>query len=148
MAPDMPDGYKSGYNYVFRRKGTVTERTHFGDLQPWHFMGRAGLDTPNQVKGRAIDFIMKNVEMYRGEGSGVSRDKRDSHLGAALHTIQDSFSAAHVSRDQKTGAISMVQDYSLQDEDLHSGADKKNDITSSAYKTAISTSRDFFVGSG
>jgi RHS repeat-associated protein len=143
MAPDMPDGYKSGYNYVFRRKGTVTERTHFGDLQPWHFMGRAGLDTPNQVKGRAIDFIMKNVEMYRGEGSGVSRDKRDSHLGAALHTIQDSFSAAHVSRDQKTGAISMVQDYSLQDEDLHSGADKKNDITSSAYKTAISTSRDF-----
>lgn len=142
MAPDIPDGpFKSAINYKFRREGTMTMRTHHGDLQPWHFMGRTGQDTAQSVKENAIGFIMKNVEIFRGSGGDLSRAQRDAHLGCALHTIQDSFSASHTTRDIETGEITRVQDYSYQSADRHKTAD--TDITSSARTNAVRMTEGF-----
>jgi len=143
LSPDIPNGpISSGWkNWVTQPADSLTMRTHHGDLQPWHFMGRTGIDSPQDVKNNAVGFMMKCIQAYRGEwGEFKKTSTRQQLLGAALHTLQDSHSESHVTRDPQTGVITRIQDYNAQDPALHKVADV--DLTSSAFKNAQKATRE------
>ncbi len=60
-------------------------------------------------------------------------------LGKLLHTIQDSYSRSHVSRDS-SGQVTMFQDYTVQSGKKHGGADK--DFGSLEFNLALVASQE------
>jgi len=139
LIPDMPEGY-STYTRM-KEKGTLSYRTHHGDLQGWHFMGNAGEETAKDVQKKAIDFVMLHVSIYRGAEPTMSKNDREAHLGVALHPVQDSFSRAHTKRNATTSVIEKIFDYNTQDVDLHKQLDSNR--LNREYKMGIEATRNF-----
>lgn len=122
-------------------------RSHFGDLQFWHGMARAGKVSNEYVKRQILNQLSewygKGLKIWQMPSDALKRQglrKEDGffHLGKALHTIQDSYCRSHTWRargtdkDQsvkkgkprpKEEEILYFQDYELQDSEKHWSAD-------------------------
>jgi hypothetical protein len=108
------------------------------DAQAPHFM-RASGQKPVYAFEEASKWIRKKIGDFVGAVGNVgssrewtpykgllTRGKPSEHLGRALHTVQDSFSPAHVERDNGVGVIRDIKSYKLQLESAedHGGPDR------------------------
>jgi hypothetical protein len=120
--PDVPNEdlskMKTSYWGTYRnehREGTLANRSHHGDYQFWHSMA-SGDDLTN---AKVLDKIVVQAgEWYQ---QGLDSDSLFP-IGKLLHMVQDSYSASHVTRDDKN-RIMRFQNYSAQDPKLHGVAD-------------------------
>ncbi|MCF6350554.1 MAG: DUF4280 domain-containing protein [Flavobacteriaceae bacterium] len=125
---DNPKGNKLAY------------RSHNGDLSYWHSMAPPGDFTNEEV----VDLIIKQAKKWYEEGINTKNvelidptetlftseklktDKEESdglfHIGKILHMVQDSYSEAHVIRNDQNEII-QIQSYTGQDEHKHGVAD-------------------------
>lgn len=117
---DNPE--KLNYPAVFpiggdiNKPGTITYRSHHGDLQNLHSMmpddstGRA--PTNGEVKDKIIAQSVEFFEQARSTNNQV-------YLGKLLHTVQDAYVLSHVERDANN-KVKGFQDYNEQDHGAHS----------------------------
>jgi hypothetical protein len=117
---------------------TPAFKSHYGRNQIWHAMSPGDHMSNAQV----VKAIIEQIEKWWGwaladaiETRGVPipvslRPQGLFHVGKVLHTVQDSFSEAHVIRDEVTSEIITFQDYTKQDEGAH--AEKDKDVASKA----------------
>jgi hypothetical protein len=98
--------------------------THYGDKQLWHSMidPSSNVDVTNEYVVKQIKVFMK--QLYT-ESRKAPPEHRFWYYGRMLHTIQDSYSDAHVARDLTSpGApVHFFQNYARQDGDKHALAD-------------------------
>ena len=133
--PDVPcknvDSVETCYYKAWRnikKKGTLANRSHYGDLQFWHSMCPTGKPTNRQV----LEKIIEQAEEWYEKGL---KDAKNGlfHIGKLLHLLEDSYSRSHtwrVDKDDKdpTGKkknqVLTFQDYNAQDPAKHEKADK------------------------
>ena len=87
---------------------------HFGSLGYRHGMGGSG--TPNQLRDNIVNGILSDVNAFRDDGNYLK-------LGAALHTLGDTFAPSHTARN-KNGEILRYQDFNAQDSSKHKKGDR------------------------
>lgn len=119
---DIPEGL-SKFLKVFAQHGitgehdgSLTGRSHFGDLQELHAMADERGIEATKTKSEIVSAI---VEMYKlttakdDQGNFLlPQSVRDGLIGSALHIIQDSFAQGHVWRNE-SGQIIMFQTYEV-----------------------------------
>jgi hypothetical protein len=139
VQPDIPEGKigalktfdleyskKGGWKGVLQKdhnKKSLTYRSHFGDLQHWHFMRNDEKD-PVKLRGKVIDRMVILTKESRSL-LDTNPEEAGYRLGKALHTVHDSYTRSHVQRD-KDGNIERIQDYKEQDHIKHGTADTKD----------------------
>ena len=112
--PDLPEG-AALLPLNISRSGTLTNRSHHGDLQHWHSMAN-GEKTNQEV----VDKIIGQLREWWTQGV---ESRSDFELGRIIHVVHDAHSASHVARD-KNGGILFFQNYNEQDAGLHGEADQ------------------------
>ena len=128
--PDVPctdeNSVETCYFKTWRnldKKGTLANRSHYGDLQYWHSMAPAGKHT----NGEVLELIVKQLRAWFKKAID---DGQIFHIGKVLHTVQDSYSRSHVIRKPgkgellQTRLIVRFQAYDAQDAHKHGEADK------------------------
>ncbi|EMM74737.1 hypothetical protein LEP1GSC038_3395 [Leptospira weilii str. 2006001855] len=138
---DMPDGYfglgimwikeKLGINPMTSNDPSL--RTHYGPESFYHNQEPEPGVAPQVTKEKILSRIEELITLAREYESNKSRLPTDESrkisvglLGMALHTIQDSFSEAHVVRDRTQGGygeIVQFQIYTGQDHHAHNMSD-------------------------
>jgi hypothetical protein len=112
-----------------------TAGTHWGDRQFWHSM----VDPASNLK-LTNDDVVKQIKVYMRklyqESRDVSPEKRWWYYGRMLHTIQDSYSDAHVARDvgQPGLPVHFFQNYAKQLAEHHAIADSSIEDDEKAIK--------------
>ncbi|GAA0723960.1 hypothetical protein GCM10009430_27990 [Aquimarina litoralis] len=114
-------------------KNSIVYKSHFGEYQFWHSMAPPGDFTNQEV----VDKIVEQAKEWYTKAQEVEKANKDKakqlnlyhyyglfHVGKILHMVQDSYSASHVHRDEKTGGILQIQSYTEQDEHKHGEPDK------------------------
>ncbi|WP_372509330.1 hypothetical protein [Leptospira borgpetersenii] len=138
---DMPDGYLGlGIMWIKEKLGIdpmtsndPSLRTHYGPESFYHNQEPEPGVAPQVTKEKILSRIEELITLAREYESNKSRLPIDESrkisvglLGMALHTIQDSFSEAHVVRDRSQGGygeIVQFQIYTGQDHHAHSMSD-------------------------
>ncbi len=93
--------------------GTITNRSHHGDLQNLHSMMPSDKPYTNgEVRDKIIAQSVAFFEQARSSGNEV-------YLGKLLHSVQDSYVLSHVERDENN-KVKGFQDYNEQDHGAHS----------------------------
>lgn len=137
--PDVPcpkDGEKPETCYyntwrTYKKKGTLANRSHYGDLQFWHAMA------PNNKMTNG-DVVEKIIKQHKAWYERAVAKNNPFHVGKILHTVQDSYSTSHVKREKfrnpvkdnlnpywLLGRVIQFQDYGDQAEKKHSHADER-----------------------
>jgi RHS repeat-associated protein len=104
-------------------KNSIWYKTHYGEYQFWHSMQnneKTADELTQKIKAQILTYFNNGRKLYdecKFKEAGVE-------IGKGLHTIQDSFSKAHVVRDPFTGEITQFENYSAQDPHLHEKADE------------------------
>ncbi len=123
--PDEPQGLKT-WNIIRKVKSgdidesmkkTISYRSHFGDKQIWHSMAISG-ENPVMTKLRILEELSALYDKAIKFKENGNLSPAVFTAGRILHTVQDSWSPAHVKRDNN-GLISRFYDYSKQDPDVH-----------------------------
>ena len=78
----------------YKKTGTLSCRSHYGDLQYWHSMAPTGNWTNQEVLEK---IIAQAKEWYEA----ALQQNQIFHIGKILHTVQDSYSRSHVVRVQE-----------------------------------------------
>jgi len=99
--------------------GTITHDSHYGSKQYWHSMVPNDGNTYTNKDMREL-IVQQAVTWYEQ----AQKTHNIFHLGKALHMVQDSYSASHVIRDQKSSGIVSFQSYDQQDPHKHGDADR------------------------
>ncbi|WP_078130423.1 hypothetical protein, partial [Leptospira alexanderi] len=138
---DMPDGYFGlGIMWIKEKLGIdpmtsndPSLRTHYGPESFYHNQEPEPGVAPQVTKEKILSRIEELITLAREYESNKSRLPTDESrkisvglLGMALHTIQDSFSEAHVVRDRSQGGygeIVQFQIYTGQDHHAHNMSD-------------------------
>lgn len=98
------------------KPGTITNRSHHGDLQNLHSMmpddGTGRVPTNGEVRDKIIAQSVEFFEQARSTNNQV-------YLGKLLHTVQDAYVLSHVQRDEND-KVKDFQDYNEQDHGAHS----------------------------
>jgi hypothetical protein len=133
--PDIPEGYVKAGNVLGVKKandGSITGRSHYGDLQYWHSMATPGLDAAANAKAMG-DWIVGQYILAR---NAADPEAQGEAIGKGLHTLEDSYALSHTQRQvvrnadgsaRDLGGITRFQDYGAQDPNKHHTADVEND---------------------
>ena len=132
--PDVPCGDENSVETCYyatwrneNEEGTMAYRSHHGDLQFWHSMAPEGEFTNQEV----VDKIVEQAKKWYTKAISVKKANPDAkeknyhglfHIGKILHMVQDSFSDAHIIRDDY-GGIKNIQSYNNQDAHKHGTSD-------------------------
>ncbi|MDD2834493.1 MAG: hypothetical protein PHD12_10825 [Methylotenera sp.] len=117
---DNPEKLKyTGLNPLggdINKPGTMTYRSHKGDLQTLHSMtpvyDTGKVPTNGEVRDNTIAQQVEFFEQARKSGNEL-------YLGKILHTVQDAHVLSHVQRDA-SGKVIGFQNYNEQDHSAHS----------------------------
>lgn len=124
---------KTKFTAILIDKSTLVYQSHFGKYQYWHSMAPPGDFTNEEV----VDLIVAQARKWFVQARETEKKSADKikkldlhhyfglfHIGKILHMVQDSYSASHVTRDEKSGDIIQIQSYNEQDEHKHGEPDK------------------------
>lgn len=118
---DAPSNNPEKLNYYelnpingdINKPGTITYRSHHGDLQNLHSMMPSDKPYTNgDVRDKIIAQSVEFFEQARSSGNEV-------YLGKLLHTVQDAYVLSHVERNANN-QVKGFQDYNEQDHGAHS----------------------------
>jgi RHS repeat-associated protein len=137
--PDLPDGLTEMARVKLAieagRGATVesslTFRSHFGDLQHWHSMSSRGIGSATELKKEILD---RASELYDQAITEPDQRRSANYIGRILHTVQDSWSPAHVER-AAAGEISGFQAYELQDPSKHSEVEGPKNVKEESWQS-------------
>ena len=113
------DSFKLYAKGNLKKPGSQLYDSHYGSKQYWHSMVPSDGKTYTNKEVREL-IVKQAVEWY----DQALKTHNIFHLGKALHMVQDSYSASHVTRDPKTGGVLNFQSYDKQDEHKHAKADE------------------------
>ena len=120
--PDIPSEEPGKTSYMglrnINKQGTLTYESHNGANQFWHSM------TPSDAKYTNGQVLTKIVNQAGAWFDQAKADKTDFYIGNLLHMVQDSYSPAHVIRDEN-GAVVSFQAYDKQDHAKHKNGESK-----------------------
>lgn len=132
--PDVPCGDENSVETCYyatwrdeHKEGTMAYRSHHGDLQFWHSMAPAGDFTNQEVVDKIVDqaikWYKKAISVKKANTDAKEKNYHGLfHMGKILHMVQDSFSDAHIIRDN-LGRIKNIQSYNNQDAHKHGQSD-------------------------
>jgi hypothetical protein len=120
--PDVPSEKEGETNYLglrnINKPGTITYESHNGAKQFWHSMAPSDAQYTN---GQVLDKIIGQAVAWYGVGKS---ENNEFYLGHILHMVQDSYSPAHVVRDENEAVVSF-QAYDKQDHSKHKHGEAK-----------------------
>jgi hypothetical protein len=97
------------------QKGTLANRSHYGDLSFWHSMAPPGNHTNSEVREMIVAYAKHWYEKAQTTGDLF-------YMGSIAHMVSDSYSQAHVVRSAR--GIELFQSYIPQSGTKHEQADK------------------------
>ena len=113
------------FNGDINKPGTMTYRSHKGDLQTLHSMtpvyDTGKVPTNGEVRDKIITQSVELFEQARNTDNQV-------YLGKLLHTVQDAYVLSHVQRDEND-KVKGFQDYNEQDHGAHSSDEMRQTKT-------------------
>lgn len=131
--PDVPSDKPGKINYPglldINKPDTLTYESHNGAYQFWHSMAPSDVQYTN---GEVLNKIVSQAgDWYKNAQIERITNQYDHNNGAALfqlgrllHMVQDSYSPAHVIRDEN-GAVVSFQAYDKQDHSTHKHGEAK-----------------------
>lgn len=131
--PDIPSEKPRETSYMGLRNinklGTLTYESHNGANQFWHSMAPSDAQYTN---GEVLNKIISQADAwfiqakYQKKINHYDNNNGDAlfELGKLLHMVQDSYSPAHVIRDEN-GAVVSFQAYNKQDHATHKDGESK-----------------------
>jgi hypothetical protein len=106
-------------------KNSELYQSHFGE-NVWHHAMTDGSLSAVEFTDKLLDRLTGRIELHRMLIEAEDVEAASFALGEAIHTLQDSYSASHVTRDSQ-GRISQYQDWLVQSPGLHGVADAISD---------------------
>lgn len=119
--PDIPEGLVKLALHL-RKKGTLSHDSHYGEFQFWHSMAFPSAKTAEEVRTKILEQADEWYDLASAARRKGDQKTAGELMGRLVHMVQDSYSVAHVKRDDR-GRITGFQDYNAQDAGEHSEAD-------------------------
>jgi hypothetical protein len=119
--------------------GPVIERAdqlhslHYGDQQWKHSMSSTE-KTAGELRDKIVKGLTDQFSSARKQFEAGNEAAAWATMGEVLHTVQDSYSASHTTRDPKTGEIMGYNSYPAQDGKKHATADS---VSGGSFKSGL-----------